>query len=286
MNLDIYRRQARNLAWYDQDGEPSSHNPFKKFRRTPRRTNSVQLEEQRGHSHSMNDLRLSEGTERRRNFTRDIGGPEHSDTFPPESAGSDGQHTNGPDPSMQSEAPINIPRELPFDVDGNGRPVDGENGKPRNRKEKGFLGRFKSSTPSEGTGTQEPDENKSAEKPKFTVASQLRATIFNSWINVLIIAAPVGSMFSFFLSCVARANCCSCAVCGSFESHRYLRRQLHRYHVSYLREVAQNHTDLRSPLAAMLSYATEEIAMRYVIPRLLSPQTLTSTAPAKQSAAS
>lgn len=194
MNLDIYRRQARNLAWYDQDGEPSSHNPFKKFRRTPRRTNSVQLEEQPGvHSQSMDDLRLSEGTERRRNFTRDIGGPEHSDTLPPESAGSDGQKTTGPDPSVQSDAPINIPRELPFEVDGDGRPVDEGNGKPRNRKEKGFLGRFKSST---SEGTQERDDSKSVEKqPKFTVASQIRATVFNSWINVLIIAAPVGSMF-------------------------------------------------------------------------------------------
>lgn len=193
MTLDKYRREARNLAWYDQDGEPSSHNPFKKFRRTPRRTNSIQLEEQRGmQSHSVNDICLSEGTERRRNFTRDIGGLEHSETFPPESAGSDGRNTTGPDPSMQSEAPINVPRELPFEADENGRPVE-EDGKPRNRKDKGFLGKFKSST---SEGTQEPDESKDGDKPKFTLASQLRATILNSWINVLIIAAPVGSKFT------------------------------------------------------------------------------------------
>lgn len=184
MDLDIYRRQARKLAWYDQDGEPSSHNPFKKFRRSPRRTASIQLEER--------------GQGRRRDFTRDIGGPEISETFPPESAGSD-HYTNGPDPSMQSEAPINIPRELPFEVD--------EDGRPRNRKEKGFLGKFKTSSESQG-----PDDSKSLDKqPKFTVASQLRATVLNSWINVLIVAAPVGSMFffSFFVfpeSCGIHAN--------------------------------------------------------------------------------
>lgn len=189
MTLDKYRREARNLAWYDQDGEPSSHNPFKKFRRNPRRTNSIQLEEQRGiQSHSVNDVRLSEGAERRRNFTRDVGGLEHSETLPPESAGSDGQNTTGADPSMQSETPINVPRELPLEADENGRP--GEEGNPRNRKDRGFLGKFKSST---SEGTQEPDESKDRDKPKFTLASQLRATILNSWINVLIIAAPVGS---------------------------------------------------------------------------------------------
>jgi Ca2+:H+ antiporter len=37
----------------------------------------------------------------------------------------------------------------------------------------------------------EDDEN----KPHFTVGSQLRATIFNSWINVLLVCVPVGSMF-------------------------------------------------------------------------------------------
>lgn len=194
MALDIYRRQARNLAWYDHDGEPSSHNPFKKFRRTPRRTNSIQLEEQRGvQAQSMNDLRLSEGAERRRDFTRDLGGPEASSTFPPESAGSD-HPTNGPVPSTQSEAPINGQREMPNDAE--------ESGKPRNRKEKGFFGKFKRSSEQ-----QEPDNSKDpAKKHKFTFASQFRATVLNSWINILIIAAPVGSMFSWLFYCAVHAN--------------------------------------------------------------------------------
>lgn len=172
MALDIYRRQARNLAWYDQDGEVPSHNPFKKFRRTPRRRASIQLEEQ--------GASVSGGQENK----KDIANTEASGAFPPEPAGSD-QNANGPVPLTQSESPVNIPRELPFEVD--------ENGRPRNRKERGFLARFKRSSEE-----QEPDDSKPVEeKPKFTVASQIRATVFNSWINILIVAAPVGSMLFF-----------------------------------------------------------------------------------------
>lgn len=197
MALDIYRRQARNLAWYDQDGEHPSHNPFKKFRRTPRRTNSIQLEEQHcGQAHRMNDLDVSEGTERRPAFTAD-----GSSTVPPESAGSD-QGTNGPVPSTQSETPLNGPREQPLDAE--------ESGKPRNRKGRGFLGKFKTSASEQ----QESDDSKSPEqKHKFTVASQLRATILNSWINVLLIAVPVGSMFSLLVGYAVHANRRSCVAC-------------------------------------------------------------------------
>lgn len=41
------------------------------------------------------------------------------------------------------------------------------------------------------------------EKPepvKFTAGGQLKATLFNSWVNVLLVAAPVGSMPRLFCS--------------------------------------------------------------------------------------
>ena len=107
MSIDIYRRQARKIAWYDEDGEPSSHNPFKKFRRRPRRTNSVQLEEQAPHSRSMGDLRLSEDRRRRADFNSDLEGPAYAGTFPPESAGS-----YGPAASNLSQEPINDTAEM------------------------------------------------------------------------------------------------------------------------------------------------------------------------------
>ena len=67
-------------------------------------------------------------------------------------------------------------------------------------------------------------------KPKFTVMGQLRATIFNSWLNVLFIFIPIGIAMQF-------AN------------------------VSPVVVFATNFIAI-IPLAAMLSYATEEIAIR------------------------
>lgn len=188
---DIYRRHARNLAWYDEDDEPSSHNPFKKFRRRPQRTRSADVELQNN-----------------RGAPRDIGGLAYSATLPPESAGSD-QYTTGPDPSMMSQEPINVSRGME------------EPAKPRNRHAWKF-GRSASE--------HEPEDDKSVEAPKFTVASQLRATILNSWINVLILAAPAGIALH-----VVNANPIAIFV------------------VNFIAII---------PLAAMLSYATEEIALR------------------------
>ncbi|KAJ5670085.1 uncharacterized protein N7477_005448 [Penicillium maclennaniae] len=204
---DIYRRQARNLAWYDEDGEPSSHNPFKKFRTRPRRTRSIDVELQQNNHTSRSLGDLSHDTDRRRDFTRDVGGPEHAGTFPPESAGSD-QYINGLEPSTLSQEPINV-------SSGNE-----ESEQPRKR---GFIKFGRPETPSE------PDDEK-GEAPKFTVASQLRATILNSWINVLILAAPAGIALH-----VVKANPIAIFV------------------VNFIAII---------PLAAMLSYATEEIALR------------------------
>lgn len=212
---DIYRRQARNLAWYDEDGEKSSHNPFKKFRPHRNRTRSLDVELQNNRaSHSLGDL--SHDTERRRDFTRDLGGPEHAGTFPPESAGSD-HYTNGTELSTLSQEPINVSRDL--DSGETGSTTD----KPRKRTLKFGFGRSETQTEIEA-------DDEKGEAPKFTVASQLRATILNSWINVLILAAPAGIALH-----VIDAN------------------PIAIFTVNFIAII---------PLAAMLSYATEEIALR------------------------
>jgi len=205
--LDIYRRQASHLAWYDEDDKPS-HNPFKKFRRQPQRTRSTDVELQNNPPASRSLGDLAHDTDRRRDFTRDISGPEYSSTLPPMSAGSD-QYTNGPDPSTASHEPINVSRSTE------------DPAKPRNRHAWKF-GRMSSE--------HESEDEKSINTPKFTVASQLRATILNSWINVLILAAPAGIALY-----VVKANPIAIFV------------------VNFIAII---------PLAAMLSYATEEIALR------------------------
>ena len=85
---------------------------------------------------------------------------------------------------------------------------------------------------SSGYGATEagPDDHISFDEPSFTVASQLRATILNSWINVLILAAPAGITLH-----IVKAN------------------PIVVFVVNFIAII---------PLAAMLSYATEEIALR------------------------
>ncbi|CAG7994794.1 unnamed protein product [Penicillium olsonii] len=217
--MHIYRRQARNLAWYDEEGEASSHNPFKKFRRQrhPRRSNSMQLESGLKSS-SLGDL--SEDRRRRHDMNHDLTGPNYSGSFPPESAGSDlgtpSTHRSPPEPSVESHDPINVSRGLDESE---------ESGVPRQRKG-GFLGKF-----SHGDDTSDDDKKSSlSETQKFTLASQLRATILNSWINILLVAAPVGiALYAVGANPIAV------------------------FVVNFIAII---------PLAAMLSFATEEIALR------------------------
>ena len=83
----------------------------------------------------------------------------------------------------------------------------------------------------EGNPGRELTTASESEKPKkFTVMSQLRATILNSYINVLLIAVPVGIAMNY-------AKVSPVVV----------------FVVNFIAIV---------PLAALLSYATEEIALR------------------------
>lgn len=234
MSIDIYRRQARKLAWYDQDGEPSSHNPFKKFRRRPHRSSSVQLEEQALHTRSMGDLRLLEDRRRRADFNSDLEGPAYSGTFSPEPAKSAGSYE--PAASNLSQEPFNDTAEmstargaeLEAEMEGNANGNLTAHG-TQARQRKGFFSKFGHKTEEE-RASPEPDDVKPLGGPQFTVASQIRATVFNSWINVLIIAAPVGIAL-----------------------HAVNSNPIAIFVVNFIAII---------PLAAMLSYATEEIAMR------------------------
>jgi hypothetical protein len=70
----------------------------------------------------------------------------------------------------------------------------------------------------------------SLRRKPFTLSNQLRATVFNSWINLLLIAAPAGIAVHF-------VNISPVAV----------------FVINFIAII---------PLAALLSYATEEIAIR------------------------
>ncbi|OGM46313.1 sodium/calcium transporter [Aspergillus bombycis] len=188
LNLDKYRRQARNLAWYDHDGEPSTHNPFKKFRRQrPRRTDSIQLESKLTPIRTAGDVRLDEERRRRKDMTDGLVGPEHSDSFPPESSGTDQVTPDraGREPSMHSNEPINISAQTGLDEDQLGGP----------RKRRTFASGFgDKSLDGDTDSNSAKDVN---EKPKFTAMGQLKATLFNSWVNILLLAAPAGIALNY-----------------------------------------------------------------------------------------
>ncbi|GFF66724.1 vacuolar calcium ion transporter [Aspergillus lentulus] len=224
--MHIYRRQARNLAWYDQEGEPSNHNPFKKFRARPRRSNSYQMESGLAPVRTAGEVRMSEERRRRRDMTEGLAGPEHADTFPPESSGTDGLHRaesaekSEPEPSMRSHEPINVSNQEGQDETPEGKP----------RKRKTFMSGYGSRS-EDGDALSSMEEGKDVpDKQKFTAIGQLKATLFNSWINLLLIAAPVGIALNY-------VDVDPVAV----------------FVVNFIAII---------PLAALLSYATEEIAIR------------------------
>ena len=109
-------------------------------------------------------------------------------------------------------------------------------GKPRRRFTKKFP--FISKPKQEGNGDSVEAVKKTRtrsslwgkETQKFTAASQLKATLFNSWINVLLVFVPIGIAVNF-------ANIPKVGV----------------FVINFIAII---------PLAAMLSYATEEIALR------------------------
>ncbi|KAL4885278.1 Sodium/calcium exchanger protein-domain-containing protein [Aspergillus karnatakaensis] len=218
-----FKSQARNLAWYDQEGEPTTHNPFKKFRRSPRRTNSIQLESRLTPFATAGAVPPSEEVRRNKEMRDGLGGPIHPDTFPPgtgttvgSGARPESMEKSEPEPSMSSNEPINVSDRGTSNSETDGKP----------RKRKGFLGIGGRSE----TGDQEVSGHKRKDKQKFTAVGQFKATVLNSWINILLLAVPAGIALNY-------VDVDPVAV----------------FVVNFIAIV---------PLAAMLSFATEEIALR------------------------
>ncbi|EAS35351.3 calcium/proton exchanger [Coccidioides immitis RS] len=213
--MHIYRRRARNLAWYDEDGEPPTRNPFKKFRTRShtRRTTTVaarpefdaiSMEEHRKGEAMAGGIQRAEGT----------------DSMPlPSSVGTDGAFGLPPvGESVNSLVPLRRPE------------IDAASLSDQSIRRR--------TTPKHAENANLDDaiiEDPEAlggkeDKQKYTFVGQLRATLFNSWINVLLLAVPVGII-------------------------------LHYIHVDPIAVFVVNFVAI-IPLAALLGYGTEEIAMR------------------------
>ncbi|EFR00191.1 Ca2+/H+ antiporter [Nannizzia gypsea CBS 118893] len=190
-----YRSQARSLAWYDAEGDAPSHNPFGRTRSRPERTLSSSLEAGDGNNN---------------NYT--AGKAETTPNAAPLTIGTDGFQA-GTEPVTSTE-PLSR---------GAGDVQDGENGAPRGSEGSESMNKQQQTSP-------EADAPTAAHPKQFTIAGQLRATLFSSWINILLFAAPAGIIMYYL-----KVNAVAVFV------------------VNFIAIV---------PLAAMLSYGTEEIAMR------------------------
>ncbi|KAJ5139207.1 uncharacterized protein N7515_004055, partial [Penicillium bovifimosum] len=188
----------------------------KKASKRLNRSDSIRLESGLA-TRSLGDLSLSEDQHRQRDMASGVDSPEHASTFPLDGAGGDLGTPRTPfEPSMASQDPINVSTP---------RGADSETVGSQTRQRKGgILGKFRHRDDNEEW------DKKSHSEPKFTFASQLRATLLNSWINVLLIAAPVGIALW-----AAKVN------------------PIVVFVVNFIAII---------PLAAMLSFATEEIALR------------------------
>ncbi|KAF2240090.1 Calcium/proton exchanger [Viridothelium virens] len=202
---------------------------FNPFARTSSRSAAPDEEEGLQRACSEGIFRSSVETERFRNSQverQDFGGVPHANTAPPASATSPtSPYVNPPShPSTEGE---------PSSSEANGSPiapkstVDAEKGSTR-RRMGGLLGE-KNDNEKEGESSATKDTEKRKSRP-ITIQSQIRATVFGSWINILLLVVPAGFAVNY-----AHLNGVVIFV------------------VNFIAII---------PLAGMLSYATEELALR------------------------
>ena len=223
-SVDRYHSAARHAAWYHAEGDPPTYNPFQKVRSRSKGYigNDEEAGLRRGVGHSETCITPAVDVGRMNQNEKDYPVPPHASTMPPTSAGPDG--------------PFAGPRQIDWSLDstpGTSETIVADDAanenRPRKRK-RGLLARFGKKSKEDDEATRTTTSSSKKDKQKFTFVGQLRATLLNSWINILLVAVPVGIALNY-----AHVNPVIIFV------------------VNFIAII---------PLAAMLSYATEEIALR------------------------
>ncbi|KAL8990016.1 MAG: hypothetical protein Q9177_001226 [Variospora cf. flavescens] len=232
-----YRTSAHQAAWYHEEGESTNFNPFGKFR--TRRQHLNEGDEENAHRIRTNqsDNQVPSFIEMsRRSQNRDaLPGPPHSTSLPAQAmrgpflaangALEDTAHDEGEKSPGSGTSNTVIPEDEPVILEARA-----EEDRVRQRKFGGFRSRFhKTNNGSSGmrrstTGFSERSEQ------KFTFMGQVKSTLFNSPINILLLMVPVGIGVHFS----------DVSPIGVFV-------------INFIAII---------PLAALLSYATEELALR------------------------
>jgi hypothetical protein len=261
---DRYRRKAHNAAWYTSPNDEPSNlpvaipNPFGK--RNPRgstRDNNDQHLQETGDVDPRKltpirtdgqDYRSSTAQDRRRELGADAQ-KQHSATTPNVSSAPDFRNEDLKIPRSASptneETPLDEVEQAParrehgytsseiaiVDEARNKSPLD-INHEGTHRRRVGALKKMKLWGKSKDTsdGNDEPEKKKGI----YTPMSQIRATILNSWINVLLIACWFSHFPSAqfqFLTTFSRPHRYRTALRSRYPSRRF-RRQLHRYYPS------------------------------------------------------
>ncbi|KAL8733582.1 MAG: hypothetical protein Q9166_001990 [cf. Caloplaca sp. 2 TL-2023] len=240
LSPDKYRSSARQQAWYQQDGESTNFNPFGKWKAPNRDLNDSDEENasRTRTNQSDNQILSSVELDRRSQNRGNLPGPPHSSSMP-------AQTMRGPFPSASGHVPDDpaqtaksqdsgtatsntvIPEDEPIILPAESE-EEGEG--PRKRKFGGILGRFHKKKGEDDALERTTTGQSKPPKQKFTFVGQLKATLFNSPINVLLLMVPVGIGVHF-------SNVSPIGV----------------FVINFIAII---------PLAAMLSYATEELALR------------------------
>jgi Ca2+:H+ antiporter len=263
MVLDKIRGQAKHAAWYDDPDDPPNFNPFRKVRTglSPRQNSLHNAENGDGellrintdqeHQHADVLSRKAEmggaAATQQRYPTAPI--PDRPCTMPiREEAGPPFEipRVSSPRPEQPSaERELLPPTEETKDSTSGDTVIaqDTTTGeKPRQRK--GLKGMFHRE---KNVAEKDKAEEGESVKPHYTFGNQIRASLFNSWINVLLLAGKrakatrsTGSLLTYLVPVGIIVN--------------YI-------HVTPVAIFIINFIAI-IPLAALLSYATEEIALR------------------------
>ncbi|KAK2796241.1 hypothetical protein FQN50_009631 [Emmonsiellopsis sp. PD_5] len=221
---DILQPNNASLAWYDDaDGTPT-RNPFKKFRYRPVQIQESRAENGLAHTQTESNAMSRPEWERQQEMNSSSFETRHASTMP---SSSDTRQIHGDNIEMTPAASVTASATplRPSKDEDEGEQQIAEKKAPLKRR---FFKRHGKGGDDDEPGQEPEDSGK--DKQKFTAVGQLKATLLNSWINVLLITVPVGIA-------------------------------LHHVHVDPIAIFVVNFVAI-IPLAAMLSYATEEIALR------------------------
>ena len=262
---DKFRGRAKRAAWYDNedDGRPN-FNPFRKI--GSRGTNVTEDDEENAirirTNYSENFLTTRAEQDRATESIERYQIPKHADTMPSPStsraagapavrdmafeqaendrksaeksqdSGAGNSETTRVEREPEAEPKLDLQETANGDIGGEPQVIaetPTTESKPRRRRIP-FL--HKKDGPTDGGPPRKKSSlfKKSKEGQKFTAMSQLRATIFNSYVNILLVFVPIG----------IAVNYAHIAPVGIFV-------------INFIAII---------PLAGMLSYATEEIALR------------------------